>query len=134
MKKLYITVALLYVSTALLSGCGPSREPLSKRVTEVVDLGAMPLPNSGDRLHGYRVVNAGSERDHFVYVVERNGIPFAGTSTNEEVRSGKSSYNLEVTSVVEDSAPAPKGTRSVQVKCSDQEHCARIAAVAGIVR
>lgn len=133
MKKL-ITVALLSISTALLSGCGPSREPLTQRVKEIVDLGVMPLPNSSDKLHGYRVANAGTEHDHFVYVLERNGQPIAGASTNEEVRSGKSSYNLEVTSVVADPAPAPKSGRSVQVPCADEEQCARIAALATIVR
>lgn len=132
MKKLQTLLTILTVGL-LLAGCG-TRDPLSKRVNEVADLGAMPLPQSSFMLHGYRVINAGTEKDHFVYLVERNGQPVAGSSVNMDVPAGKNSTaNLEVTSVVLD-ASAGDGSPSIQVKCADEAQCARIIAAVNAVR
>lgn len=104
MKKLF-SALMLVTFAGLLSGCGPER--LSSRVSKVDDLGSTPLPNSTDRLHGYRIDNGMFHYDHFVYVVERAGQPIAGTSSNQYVSTGKSGHTLEITSVVRD-APAAK--------------------------
>lgn len=132
MKKLLSLLAIL-ATALLLTSCG-TRDPLSKRVNDVADLGAMPLPHSGFQLHGYRVVNAGMEKDHFVYLVERNGQPVAGSSVNMNVPAGKNSTaNLEVTSVVLDAA-GEEGAPSIQVKCANEAQCARIAAAISAIR
>lgn len=132
MKKLLLSL-LTILTGLLLTSCG-THDPLSKRVNDVADLGAMPLPHSGYQLHGYRVVNAGMEMDHFVYLVERNGQPVAGSSVNMDVPAGKNSMaNLEVTSFVLD-APSGEGAPSIQVKCADEAQCARIAAAISAVR
>lgn len=133
MKKL---LSLLTILTAglLLTSCG-ARDPLSKRVNDVADLGAMPLPNSTYQLHGYRVINAGMEKDHFVYLVERNGRPVAGSTVNMDVPAGRhSTANLEVTSVVVDSPAGGDSAPSIQVRCVDEAQCARIAASLSTVR
>ena len=133
MKKLFSLLTVL-AAALMLTSCG-TRDPLSKRVNEVADLGAMPLPQSNYKLHGYRVVNSGMEKDHFVYLVERNGQPVAGSSVNMAVPAGKSSTaNLEVTSVVLDVSAGAEGSPSIQVKCADEAQCVRIAAAISVIR
>jgi hypothetical protein len=132
MKKL-LSLFTVLAAALLLASCG-TQDPLSKRVNEVADLGAMPLPGSDFKLHGYRVVNAGFEKDHFVYLVERNGQPVAGSAVNMAVSSGKSTVNLGITSVVLDTPAGEAGAPSIQVQCANEAQCARIVAAIGTVR
>lgn len=142
MKNLFSTLSLLVMFAFLLSGCDQTHEPLSQHVKDVVDLGARPLPNSAAQLHGYRVINPGTEEDHFVYLIERNGQPVGGAATNRVYRSGKTNHLSSVTSVVTDSgtsdaaqAPSePDDGPVIQVKCADEAQCVRIAAAIKAVR
>jgi hypothetical protein len=99
MKKSLKFLAL--AAAVLLTGCSP-HEKLSSRTKEIFDMGALPM-NNGYMLHGYRLVNGVNDHDHFVYVVEKDGKPVAGTATNYSVSQGKSTRNEAVTSDV----PAP---------------------------
>lgn len=96
MKKSLKFVVL--AALVLLGGCGDPKAPLSERISAVVDLGVVPV-NDGFVLHGYRVMN-NSDRDHFVYVLEKNGKPVAGTTHASEVSSGKSTALEVVASAV----------------------------------
>jgi hypothetical protein len=133
MKKMLSLFLTLLAVTFALSGCSPSREPLSTRVNEVIDLGVKPLPNSDNQLHGYRVVNSVGSEDHFVYVVERNGEPVAGTSTNRRVSAGKTAHDYEVSTVIADSAKGPSSP-TLQLTCVDEAQCARFVAAINAVK
>lgn len=125
MKKLFSLLVLLSVSALFLAGCGP-REPLVKSVKKVVDLGALPLPNSNYQLHGYQVVNSVGH-DHFIYLVESGGRPVAGSTVNR-------SRNQQVTSVLENAPLGESSSTSIVVNCDTEEQCARIAAAVRGVR
>ena len=86
------------MAAAALTGCnGPSS--LSSDLKKKVDMGTTALEN-GYALHGYRIDLEG-DNPHYVYVLERDGTPVAGTATNRAVSAGKnSSRNLSVSSVV----------------------------------
>lgn len=102
MKKKFTSLFTIALAAVLVAGCG-SREKLASRTNEVFDMGSVPLEN-GYSLHGYRLINGAFDKDHFVYVVEKNGQPVAGATTNYEVSQGKGSYNQAITSQVAPSA------------------------------
>jgi hypothetical protein len=102
MKKQLTTFAVIALAAALVVGCG-SREKLASRTNEVFDMGSVPVKN-GYSLHGYRLINGAFEHDHFVYVLEKDGQPVAGTTANYDVSQGKSTVNQTVTSQVAPSA------------------------------
>lgn len=133
MKKLFIYSAALF-SLAILSGCGDDRTTLTDRTKEVFDMGAAPVPNKpGYTLHGYRLIN-GMTRDHYVYVLEKDAEPVAGTSMNYDyrVQSGKTSttHTESISSVVAPSAApaaanpaAPAGAPAKDDTCHTVEDC-----------
>lgn len=104
MKKTLTSLTFVALATALLAGCG-SREKLSERTRDAFDMGTIRL-NNGYDLHGYRLMNGINEHDHFVYYLEKDGKPVAGTATNYDVSQGKGTRN-EVVST--DIAPSTDG-------------------------
>lgn len=102
MKKQYASLIAIVLTAALVAGCG-SHEKLASRTNEVFDMGSVPV-KSGYALHGYRIINGAFDHDHFVYVLEKDGQPFAGTTTNYDVSQGKSTVNQTMTSQVAPSA------------------------------
>jgi len=102
MKKQLISLIAITLAAVLVAGCG-SREKLASRTNEVFDMGSVPVQN-GYSLHGYRLMNGALEHDHFVYVLEKDGQPVAGTTANYDVSQGKSTFNQSITSQVAPSA------------------------------
>ena len=132
MKKLFIYSAALF-SLAILSGCGDDRSTLPDRTKEVFDMGAAPVPNKpGYTLHGYRLIND-MTRDHYVYVLEKNNEPVAGTALNYDYTqsSGKTTttHTESISSVVAPSAAVPPAEEvSGADTCTTVEECeAKIA-------
>lgn len=74
-------------------------QSLQTRIQEVFDMGVVPIPNSPNQFHAYRVINA-KEADHFVYVVEHNSSLVSGATVNYSVPQGKTRRNDVVTSVI----------------------------------
>lgn len=118
MKNSHIAI-LAFAAIAVL-GCD-SHTPLTERTKEVFDMGSVPLPGesgkAGYSLHGYRLLN-GASQDHFTYILEKNGQPFAGTSTNYDYKSGKSTKTDSISSVIAPSAVAAIDTCSSEAECS----------------
>ena len=153
------TKVLVGVLAAIaLNGCGNNEDTvhqaLQARVESVFDMGSLPLPNSPNQIHAYRVINA-HEADHFVYVVERNNLLVSGATTNYSVPQGKTSRTEVVTSEIApnalnqapdtsqqqqqpeaqaqpqpqqaDAAPTNAGEGVLKVKCATQVQCLQIA-------
>lgn len=109
---------------AFLSGCDSTREPLSNRAREVIDMGRVTLPNSGHQLHGYRLDN-GMHHDHFVYILEdESGQVLAGTDSNQRDRSGKTSKNTTVSAKISVVPPAEGGIQlDLKLQCASVADC-----------
>lgn len=109
MRTRIISLALsVLLAVTALSGCNESSKSLSSDLQKKVDMGTTSLEN-GYALHGYRI-DLANEHPHFVYVLERDGVPVAGTATNRAVSAGKSTRNLSVSSVVGAGAEGGCGT------------------------
>jgi hypothetical protein len=132
-----LTSLLVLLSAVSVAGCSDST--LSQRTRGISDMGRMPLPNTAYQLHGYRLDN-GISHDHFVYLVEDvEGRLVAGSLSNQEEKSGKSSHatavNVEIAPrPMQDPPSSAAGRGSVQVKvtltCDSVEQCERkLAAV-----
>jgi hypothetical protein len=154
------TKVLVGVLAAIaMSGCGNNEDTvhqaLQARVESVFDMGSLPLPNSPNQIHAYRVINA-KDADHFVYVVERNNLLVSGATTNFTVHQGKTSHTEVVTSEIAPNAlnqapvisqqqqqqqqpeaqtqlqqaaaaPSSTGEGVLEVKCATQVQCLQIA-------
>lgn len=113
MKKSAIVLIASIMTAAALVGCNEDVDaPLTKRSERVVDIGTIPLEKDFT-FHGYRIVNR-EEQDHFVYVLEKSGVPFAGTYTNYKVPTGKTSYQASLATAI--------GTNGLD-SCTSVEDC-----------
>lgn len=96
-RRLLVPVGV--AGALLLAGCDSAPTPLTEQAQQVNDLGLLRLPNSPYSLHGYKLVNRSIE-DHYVYFLEKNGEPVAGTEAQYDVSHGKSHTHVVTNALV----------------------------------
>jgi hypothetical protein len=110
-----INTLLVLFAVSLLTACDPG--PLS--AAQTADLGTTDIPGkTGYAFHGY-TIKMQNGTIHYVYVVEKDGTPVAGTTAS--YAAGKAT---ETTSTLVD-APSPALTEASQV--AGQFHCDGLA-------
>lgn len=110
---------LTIACAVLLTGCGFKDKDAINSVDDtiggVVDAGAVDLPNRpGYKLRSYVVLRP-MRGQHFVYVIEKDGLPVAGAQTDQSKGQHQTAVSSEV--ALQDSTSGPQAvTNATQVE------------------